>query len=594
MISARVGAFHAALERLTKSLESYSRLATAHPDSLEYRLGECRAMVELGALHALDYRSVAARHWYEKALARLEAEYARAPDDPELGLELAFCLLRFEGNLSSDTANESREKLVSRAAALFEKVIERKHRGADARDGLCIAKYRLASLKYGGKDWRGFLKSFDEVAALFAVVQQLDPTSPYINNVAVTLHRDRAVAHVNLAELKEAIPESEASVAAAREIVRLSPERAEYGNRLAEALKYLAYNLRRVGKEDDARATFEESIQVIDALVRSHPDWAFHAAQWIDFQTDLAGFFEYGPKAQGEIQARQDLLRALDVAVRRGRELAARFPDHHQLQVNFAYALASRGRYDTGASRNESALPYLLEVVEVYRSRIIPGNEQSTEDDVNTYLSRIQIAANCALALSKGDEVIRLGRLALEVRTRTKKPDALNELGAILSAAANVHRDAGHFSEAIEAYRQAIEVRRPAYEAATWHWDLHNTLGATYLALADTYHRAKDHRNEVLAQREYLRLIVGPWWNTKVDEYLDPARPTDEAEAERIGARSRRQPAMGACRLRSRPNSPESATHGPSISPTSPGRSIPSRTRRDTSRKCVVAPFRSR
>src|SRR5262249_25119868 len=56
------------------------------------------------------------------------------------------------------------------------------------------------------------------------------------------------------------------------------------------------------------------------------------------------------------------------------------------------------------------------------------------------------------------------------------------------------------------------------------------------LDLADTYHLAKDHRNEVLALREYLKLIIGPWWSTAIDADVAPERPTDEAEAERLRA----------------------------------------------------------
>ena len=33
----------------------------------------------------------------------------------------------------------------------------------------------------------------------------------------------------------------------------------------------------------------------------------------------------------------------------------------------------------------------------------------------------------------------------------------------------------------------------------------------------------KDFRKEVLANREYLKLIIGPWWNAKIDNYIDPS-----------------------------------------------------------------------
>ena len=102
--------------------------------------------------------------------------------------------------------------------------------------------------------------------------------------------------------------------------------------------------------------------------------------------------------------------------------------------------------------------------------------------------------------------------------------------------AGNVQRGAGRYVEAVQAFRQAIEVRRPAFEGAPWHWYLHANLGGDYRELADTYRLMKDYRSEVLANREYLRLIIGPWWNAQVEEYLDAARPADQAEADRIRA----------------------------------------------------------
>jgi len=536
LISAYVGSFRTAEERLAKTQELYGRLAKAHPDVLEYRLGECRALLDLGFLYWDDNRKPAARHWYEKALARLETERAKAPDDPEVAYELGLCLSRLGGCLPTDTTKDTREKIAARAAGLFEGLVNRKYREADSIGNLDVARYRVLMARFDGKDQRGLLKSLDEIATLGAAAQKLEPSSPYLNGFSVFYHWDRAAAYVQLGQPKEALAESEAAVATAREIVKRSPELSKYGSLLADALKKLAYDLRRVGREADARAAFEESIQVIDGLVRDYPDRAFFASQWVDFQNELADFFENGPKAQGEIQARQDLLRTLDQTVKRGRELAARLPDHHWLQVNFAKTLATRGRYDTIAGCYESALPYLLEGVEVYRTRILADKEEVNQVDVNAYLTQLQSAASCASSLSKGDEIIRLSRLALEVRTRTNYHDGLDSLGAVLNYAAWVHRKAGRLADATEAYRQAIDVRRPAYEAAPWHWYLHFNLGDSYKSLADTYRLAKDHRNEVLALREYLKLIIGPWWNTKIDDYVNPARPGDEAEADRIRA----------------------------------------------------------
>ena len=115
MISASVGSFRTAEKELKFALERYTRLAQAHPDVLEYRLGECRVLVELGFLFWYDSRNPAARHWYEKALAKLEVEQAKASDEPEVAYELAFCLIRLGGCLPPSATKETRVKMATRA-----------------------------------------------------------------------------------------------------------------------------------------------------------------------------------------------------------------------------------------------------------------------------------------------------------------------------------------------------------------------------------------------------------------------------------------------------------------------------------------------
>jgi tetratricopeptide (TPR) repeat protein len=548
-ISSSVGSFRAAEGHLTKALERYNRLGAAHPENRDYRLGACRALLELGFLYWDDNRRPAARHWYEKALARLESEHVQAPDDPEVAYELGLCLNRLSGCLPATVTKDQRESMASRAVGLFDSLVKRNYRAADSLGALGVARYRLVWTKFDGKDQHALLKSLDEIAALYAKALKLEPTSPYLNSIGVFLEWDRSNAHVKLGEHKEALAASEASVEKAREIVKQSPDLSKYGDLLAESLKLSASNFRRVGKEDDARAALDESIQIVDGLVRRRPDWGFYASQWLDFQNELADFFESGPKTHGEIQARQDRLRTLDQTLKRGRELAARFPDHHNVQVNLASTLANRGRFDTSVNRDAAAFPFLLEAVDIYRNRILADSEQATESDVNTYLKSLHSAVNCASYLSNRDEIIRLSQLAAEVRTLTTYHEAIDSLGSIMYMAAQAHRDAGRLREAIEAYQKAIDVRRPAYAAAPWHWYLHSHLGETYAALAETYHLAKDHRNEVLAQREYLKLIIAQWWNTKVDDYVDPARPTDEAEADRNRALIKRALGSGSVAL---------------------------------------------
>jgi tetratricopeptide (TPR) repeat protein len=519
---------------LEKAVDLYDQLAKKNPDTLEHRLNGCRALLELGYLNWDDNRSSAARRWYEQALDRLEAERASAPENSEIAYELGACLVRLGGCLPEGTPNETREKHAIRAIGLFEQLLKQKYREVDSSAGLAVASYRLTMARFDGRDQQAFLNSLNALSKLEEKALALAPESPYLNLFRVFMHQDRSDALWRLGKPDEAQAERQAALAKAREIVSRSPDMHRPATILADVLYNLGRDLRRQERTADARAAFDEGIQINDGLVRRFPDRANLANLWVLRRNNLADFFEYGPKSSGEIQARQDLLRTLELTVQRGRELAARFPDHYLLQVNFAGSLVSRGRYDTEAKRDEQALPYLLEAADVYRTRVLAASNTPSSIDVTTYANQLQVAASCAGLLGKNDEIVRLSQQALEIQKQCTSRAGDDDLGRVFDEAAKLHRKAGRYSDAIKAYGQAIEVRRSALEKAPWHWYLESGLGESYKQLAETYALAKDFRNEVLTNRDYLKIIIGPRYGAQTAGFLDSSRPTDETEAKRI------------------------------------------------------------
>jgi eukaryotic-like serine/threonine-protein kinase len=534
MISTLVGSFERAQEHLKKAVELYDQLTKENPDVLEHRLDGCRAMLELAYLYWDDYRYVSARRWCDQALERLEGEYARSPGNPQISYELGVCLVRLGGCLPDGSTNETREKLAVRAIKLFEHSIEVKYREVDSRAGLAVASYRLHSARLDGSDQQGLLNSLAAISRLNEAALKLEPASPSLNTFGVFMHEDMADALWRKGKANDAKAQREAALANAREIVRQTPDLCRGGSILADVLESLGRDYWRLQRTADARAAFEESIQISDGLMRRFPDRANLACRWVERQNNLADFFENGPKPQGAIQGRQDLLRTLDLTVQRGRALAARFPDHSLLQASFAKTLATRGRYDSDAERYEQALSYLLEAAENLRKRVIAASVSPSTADVANYIDQLQAATTCAGSAGKGEEVIRLSQMALQVSKQCNSRTGADALGGILVGAAKFLRMAGRHTEAIQAYSRAIEIRRSALEKAPWHWYLETNLGGSYMQLAEAYRESGDFRNEVLANREYLKLIVGPRHGAKIEDYIDPSRPTDEAEAKRI------------------------------------------------------------
>ena len=233
---------------------------------------------------------------------------------------------------------------------------------------------------------------------------------------------------------------------------------------LAQALDKLGLDLKRLKRHSEAQAAFEESIQILDGLVRRFPDWGSLAYHWIDVPTTWQSSLSMGSSLRGKFRQNKICFALL---TRRccAREFAVRFPEQHWAQVSFAKTLDLRGRYESNADRKKEAFPYHLEATDVYRKRILPDQESSGADDVTTYLSQLQSAADCANSLGNSDEVIRLSQLATQVLSRWSSPTGADDLGRVLFLAAKVHSAAGRYKDAIATHLQAIDVRRGPSES---------------------------------------------------------------------------------------------------------------------------------
>ena len=61
--------------------------------------------------------------------------------------------------------------------------------------------------------------------------------------------------------------------------------------------------------------------------------------------------------------------------------------------------------------------------------------------------------------IGKGDEVIRLSQLALDVRRLCTDRDGLNDLGWVVNRAGTIHKAKGRYPEAIQAFTEVIKLR---------------------------------------------------------------------------------------------------------------------------------------
>ncbi|MFO0908574.1 MAG: DUF2610 domain-containing protein [Isosphaeraceae bacterium] len=530
LIRMHVGSFRGAEEELHKALDQYRRLTQLEPGVPAHRLGEARVLNSLGFLFWDDSRSAAARDWYTKARALLEKSVIDHPDDPEFAQELGLCLIRLGGCLPVGTTPAERVAIAEQATGIFQRLIAQKHRLADARMGLVVARYRIFMAQADINKPEIDLKKLDEIDALDRQAIQELPDSPYAQSLPVFTQHDRADLLVQLGRFDEARAARMDAVARARATAEKSPQVLRNASILADSLEKLATDLRRTRQRAEARAVFEECLQRTDDLVQRYPDRAMQASEWVDARNQFSMYLGSSDGSNGGTEAAQDRVRTLDQTIERGRVLADRFPDHHWLQVNFAETLNKRGSLAATAQRKAEAFRDFNEGIEVYRTRILPDQAESRPDDLKAYLNLIQLACG----ETQAGERIRLAQLALAQRDRIRDVEPKQSLAAILYLAALDHAGANRHAEAVDHLQQAIALRKPAFEAEPWHWYRRLLLGADYKALADSHRAMNNPRDEVLALREYLRVISGPFWGAPIEPFLDPARPTDAEEARRL------------------------------------------------------------
>jgi serine/threonine protein kinase len=542
MVCSHVGSFERSRSNLQAAVDIYQKLADSAPGQPEYKLLSCRALYEMAWL-------LWSNGQYEDALRFLERSTKLADaalrDDPQ-NADLRFELARACSTSANCTANQAlREQLAVKARSLYEALLAEKYREVDVRAGLAVAEDNLARVRWDGKDESAFRASFDELRKQAKEALKHRKDSPYLRSFELSYYSTKANSLIRSGKLDEALAELEARVALSRSIVKSTPEGVRYQWLLANSLQELASGYRRKQRPADARAAYDECNQVMDALVRRAPDRSSFATEWIRYRLDMAEFFGLANPAVDQVRAGQDRLRALEQAATRGKEFGARFPRAVDLQKLVAKALINRGQYDSEAKREKEAFPYLAEAVEVYRTRVLPAEATPLSDtEIAEFLSHVRSANACAEALKRTEDAVRITRMAHEIGRSTQSSEAVNDLCVSLGTTARLHAAAGHTKDAIEAYREIERLCQPVLAKEDWNWYIRSDLAGAYFHLAEIYQKAGDAKNEVLANREYLKFWSKPMQGMKIDDYVDVSHPADLAEAVRIREFFKKSPGM--------------------------------------------------
>ncbi len=535
MIRARIGSFERAKADLEKAIEIYERLARQAPDVPEHRRHLCEAHYELGYLCWSDSRNEEARKHCTRVIELAEAALRDAPDSNDFRFLLARACQPLASSMTRKADEPARAQLYARAMEWYEPLVRADYRKVDGLAGLMEAAYKLAWIRWDGKDQAALVAALDKALVPGDEGLTLAPGSPQLLFYKIYTLSDKAEAVDRLGKRKEAMACQREAEVLARALVKADPDAVRSQLILADTLNRMVTLLTRRREFADAKAMREEVCQLMDGLAARAEDWQAFAGHAIRFRFLLTQFYQVNPMVSDPVQRQSEYLRALDAAVTDGRKLAERFAASPEVNSQFTQVLYRRALYEEEeAKRDAAALPLHEECVEVYRTRIVAPSASPEPWRVEEFLKATESAVQCAKRLERKDKVFYWAHLAHELGKSCPTREGRRSLGTMLSLAAGLYQQAGLLREAVQAYNDALAASKSAFEEAPWHWWLRQQVGGNYMHLVECHQARADSRNEVLAQREYLKVWLGPIQGMKIDPYVDPKNPTDEDEAVRL------------------------------------------------------------
>jgi serine/threonine protein kinase/tetratricopeptide (TPR) repeat protein len=535
-ISGQVGSVTRATGALEDAIRMMERLVRQYPDEPGYALQLARSRYELGVLHWSVNQFDTARPHLQRAIQEIEALAVKSPTGATR--DCRFLLARSYNSLGNCQNEEDKQRQsYARSQTLYREILNQDPKNLDSLRGLAAATHNLAQREKNAGNYAGALELFNEDQRLSEAACKLAPQSPgLLADLGIGLG-NKALVLMLLKRPEEALKCYQESVASHRSAAKDNPMVSRYQWLLADSLRDLAAQLSGHQKYAEAQALYEESAEILEMLNRRVDDRPAYGAALIDSRLRLAEFNKLRPDVSADkAEVQRAYLRDLDQAVQTARALSAKFPEDPELNAKFVEALDQRALYEVNAQRDQDAHRYFEECVETFRTRVCAGGRRPDDFQLGEFLKYVTEAVECAKRLKRTDDILRLAHVALEAGKGCQVREGQQDLAFLLSACAGIHTEALRIDEAIQSYLESVQIATPALEKAPWQWYLRQSVGGGHMHLAELYQQKGDVRNEVLAWREYLKVWLGPMQGMKIDRYVDPKNPADEAEAVRLRA----------------------------------------------------------
>jgi len=534
-IIGQVGSVDKAVAILEYAIRILEALAAKQPENKEFRFQLAKTRSALGILYRDLQQNRRARPFLEQSLHDFEVLVGRGPVKLEHSLGIVESLGALGGVTRDGDKNMEARRCYERGLALAQKLYDEHPNDMECLQSLMHFVGSLAELtKYDGNYVKA-LELDDEFLDLLEFARKRLPHSPQLLLNRGIGYEDKSDLLAKLKRPDEASKCYQEAIASYRSAAKENPLVSRYQWALANGLRSWAARLSSRGKFAEAKACYEESCEILDALTQRVDDRPMYGAALIESWERLAEFYRGTKGDTSDVVAQQQgRLRCLDQAIQVGRKLSKKFPDDTELHSQFAEVLFQRAWYDSDADRNKEAFPFYQECVEIFRKRVWSGGHKPTAYQVERFFVWMTYAQQCAVKLKRSDEVMRLAKVAYDLGKGSTDREVIDPLGTLVSRSADVHKEAGRYTEAIRVYTRALEIRKPALEKTPWHWFLRSHVAGDFKDLAECYQKISDFRGEVQAWREYLRIWSEPMHGMKIADYVDPARPSDEPEAVRL------------------------------------------------------------
>lgn len=535
-VTGGIGALEEAIGEMQRAIALLQENVARAP-SLTNRTRLDQARVQLARFHVSSEEYEAALPLAEAAIQDLTAVLQSQPNSVDAQYELGLAL-NARGNCRRNSGieldNQKAYEDYQKSRDVLLKVVEVHPRKADCYAGIAAAIHNMHFFPKAQKDYRQALSLLETSAGYDRQTLELTPSAPQaIMNNSIGLCNQAAI-RMLMGEREAADRTYSEAERAARSVFENNPKVTQYQWNLAYALKSRAQYLSSVERFTESERLYEESCRILDELVTRANDRPQYAVSLMENRLALAEFYR-GTRAgkKDEEAGRRGLQQAIDT----GKRLCERFPKAVGVNYQLAQAYYRLGVLDQSAKRDEAAMEGFREAIKICQDRIGQAGFQQYPGYQAEFLGWIDGARYSADRLGKTDEILEWIATGERLGTGCAVRSGKQSLAGLLNTRGSIHQKAGRYQEAITAYKAGLEVARPAWEEAKWHWYLLQAVAGAYLHLGELYQLTGNLTEEVRARQEWLRIWGGPLQSYNTVGLIDP----DPAPSEEIAGKLREE-----------------------------------------------------